>query len=1170
VHSFIIWFNPLNIKMKIKDFKKRIIRYSIFQHKILFVFMIIFIWSLISIVIFVQQRQLVNGFASTTDSARFEAETASLSGPVTTGTDINASGGKYILLNSSNNVSGSVPSPMTVISREMPAFTNDDCAGSYPASNGNDSNYDTIWWGGCLSASATLSPTVWLAYDLSSVAPAKRSNVIVAWYANCCSYDTSISGTGAYNIPGSYTIEANAAPGGTNAAPTSGWVTLVAVTGNTYHSRQHEINLTGYNWIRINVSQTDGSVQNYGASINMDVYDASAGTADDFIFYGDSITEGAMGHDTLNGVISFPQLINAQQSANFPTEENGGIGYQTTASALTYIGKQLALFPGKYVGLSFGTNDALGNVDPTTFYNNYAQLIQKVLNAGKVPMVPTIPWGCTAELTANVAGLNQQIQNLYTAYPQIVHGPDLYTYFKNNQSLLSSDCIHPSTPNGMGAYRQQWANTILNTVYKGKVAYTIKKSTIVAQTTTVFASLANLIHALIHPVVNAQTNAAKVNWSSGFYPGWQQAAYPPETLPWQSLTQLNQFSLMTSANRDGSINTTDHGLTPAFMQLAVTEAHKQNKKIYITIGGAEDNNWDAACNTVNRVTFINNLVNIVKEYGYDGVDLDIEQDFGSPDHTDYIACVAGIRNALNNLTPKRGLTEDGDPDWQGYMLAQVWQYLDQINLMTYGATASTIQTELNNYTSMGIPASLLSIGIGLESGEADTTNVQNCIDKAQYALGTNAYNTSHTVYGGVMEWTVPDDAADHNGQYSCLNAIAPYISSSAISASPTISNPTNTPVITTSTPTPQSCSITPPAGTGIATLPNVTLPTAGTYTLFTRMMVPASGNSYYLQIDNNCPIQITDMTGVNSWDWVPSSTQFVYASGTTHTITLYGKDPNVKVDEVLLSQTCTPTGTGDNCVNTATPTVAISTTAPIATPIPTQPLAATPTSTNTPIPTSISSGMGTLTFITNVTANGNFGGSGLSLTLPKNIQPEQLLIAVAGTNGQPASWTTPRGWNLGSGSGTKSRQALYYWWKVATGTESGTKVTFKTNKYADGGVVVAVYNGATTNPIAGASSIATNDNNGDGNVQTAAVNGISLNSAATVVPLIIASWQPNASNITWPSGYIFEATATDGYSFVDLAESSNARTTNTLPSQTLNFATPEAVIQTLQLAIRVR
>jgi len=72
-------------------------------------------------------------------------------------------------------------------------------------------------------------------------------------------------------------------------------VTLETVTGNVLHSRDHVLQFAGYNWIRINASASDGSPGNSDVAINMDVYDASHGVTDGWLFVGDSITAGGMG-----------------------------------------------------------------------------------------------------------------------------------------------------------------------------------------------------------------------------------------------------------------------------------------------------------------------------------------------------------------------------------------------------------------------------------------------------------------------------------------------------------------------------------------------------------------------------------------------------------------------------------------------------------------------------------------------------------------------------------------------------------------------------------------------------------------------------------------------------------------------------------------------------------
>jgi hypothetical protein len=345
---------------------------------------------------------------------------------------------------------GTQPGPL--ISRNVPAFAS---SGYTPASNANDASYDTTWRSHGASA--------WLAYNLSSVPASKRSKVLAVWYNDSSNYDHTLIGYPTYNVPQDYTIDVNSAVGGSQ-PPTSGWATQVKVQGNHYHSRQHVIDMSGYSWIRIKISAIDGSIQNYDASINLDIYDANTALNDDWIFFGDSITDGGMGHSTIDGVQSFAQLIHEKAPSYYPVQENGGIGYLTSTEALQHLNTWLGLFPGKYVALDYGTNDALGCVGSDGFYSRYVQLVHDVVSAGKIPVVSRIPWGRDSHIQTCVPPLNAMIDKLYSAFPQIIRGPDLWTFFKSHQNLISGDNKHPSSA-GFSAYRQQWANTMLAKVY---------------------------------------------------------------------------------------------------------------------------------------------------------------------------------------------------------------------------------------------------------------------------------------------------------------------------------------------------------------------------------------------------------------------------------------------------------------------------------------------------------------------------------------------------------------------------------------------------------------------------------------------------------------------------------------------------------------------------------
>jgi hypothetical protein len=110
---------------------------------------------------------------------------------------------------------------MPIISRGLPAFSNGVYADE--AQYAVDADYDSSWRAYRVP---TVSNPVWLAVDLSSVPATSRSQVLVHWTNDYnYNYDFSVFSEPAYNLPSSYRLEANAAPGGGN-APTTGWVPL--------------------------------------------------------------------------------------------------------------------------------------------------------------------------------------------------------------------------------------------------------------------------------------------------------------------------------------------------------------------------------------------------------------------------------------------------------------------------------------------------------------------------------------------------------------------------------------------------------------------------------------------------------------------------------------------------------------------------------------------------------------------------------------------------------------------------------------------------------------------------------------------------------------------------------------------------------------------------------
>ncbi len=338
--------------------------------------------------------------------------------------------------------------PNPVISRNCPAYSGDNPATAVAA---NDEHYFSF---------AFLKAPDYLAYDLSAVPEAERKQVIAVWY-NTSSYDKLGAYANANMEPSDYTIEVNAAPGGTY--PEDGWVVVDTVEGSTYGSRQHLVDFEGYNWIRLNVSKADGK-EGSQASVNFDIHNVSEGVSDSWIFFGDSITAMSMNNCYGTG---FATHVNEIDSRYFPVQENGGIGGITSTDGKENIDRWLSFSPAKYVSIAYGTNDCWGNPGNTeTYYQNTKYMIDAILAAGKVPVLGKIPGSTNKDVGPNVPLYNAKVEQLWEEYgDKLVQGPDLEAFFTEHPEYLSEqDGVHP-TSEGQDAMRKLWAETMYERVY---------------------------------------------------------------------------------------------------------------------------------------------------------------------------------------------------------------------------------------------------------------------------------------------------------------------------------------------------------------------------------------------------------------------------------------------------------------------------------------------------------------------------------------------------------------------------------------------------------------------------------------------------------------------------------------------------------------------------------
>lgn len=353
--------------------------------------------------------------------------------------------------------------PNPVISRNCPVYSG---KASQPTA-ANDEHYFSFCF---------LTTPDYIAYDLSAVPTDERKQVLAVWY-NTSSYDYIGSYKSRNMEPSDYTIEVNSAEGG--AYPENGWEVVETVEGNTLSSRQHLVDMAGYNWIRLNIEKADDE-SGKQASINFDVHNVSGGVSDSWLFLGDSITAGGMNNCYGTG---FATHINQIDSRYFPVQENGGIGGIRSIDGKENIDRWLSVSHAKYVSLAYGTNDCWGNPNATEeYYNNTKYMIDAILAAGKIPVLPKIPASTNKDVKDNVPLYNAVIDKLYEEYgDKLVKGPDFGEFLLSSPDYLSGDGVHPSDT-GYAAMREEWARLMYETVYTAESVETPTEPTTTSTT----------------------------------------------------------------------------------------------------------------------------------------------------------------------------------------------------------------------------------------------------------------------------------------------------------------------------------------------------------------------------------------------------------------------------------------------------------------------------------------------------------------------------------------------------------------------------------------------------------------------------------------------------------------------------------------------------------------
>ena len=272
--------------------------------------------------------------------------------------------------------------------------------------------------------------------------------------------------------------------------------------------------------------------------------------------------------------------------------------------------------------------------------------------------------------------------------------------------------------------------------------------------------------------------------SVGYMPSW---AGNVTSIQYSKLTHINYSFALPNAN--GTLQPIEN---TAKLQQLVTLGHQNNVRVSLAIGGWNDGNDSAfeslAANSGTRTTFVNNVMNTVRQYGLDGVDMDWEYPDPGTSGNNYTALMQQLSTALHNegkLLTAAVVSEGGTAN--GVQPA-VFGYVDWLNIMAYdgGSPHANYDWSINAanfWKNRGLPKAKTVLGVPFYSRPGYLTYAQLV---AQDPANANrdctpsgeCYNGLPTVRrktqwamanaGGIMNWELSQDATGANSLVSAI------------------------------------------------------------------------------------------------------------------------------------------------------------------------------------------------------------------------------------------------------------------------------------------------------------------------------------------------------------------------------------------------------------------
>ena len=232
----------------------------------------------------------------------------------------------------------------------------------------------------------------------------------------------------------------------------------------------------------------------------------------------------------------------------------------------------------------------------------------------------------------------------------------------------------------------------------------------------------------------AGAQAKYAGWSTGYHTTWGNQS--TANINYKAYTHVMYFS--------GEINPPSASTGKNFSDIV----HKNNSKAIVCIGG-----WGAAASFENssntpekRAAFVKKMVDGMKAGGFDGVDIDWEEEGGGISNN-YTLLVKELRVELDKITPRPLLTIATADNQVPSAVAVKDVGIDQMNAMSYWTLAPGMRNYMKKFTDKGVSKKILGVGYGYDTdNEVDVDNPTDIEAKCKFAIDSG--------FGGIMIWEI--------------------------------------------------------------------------------------------------------------------------------------------------------------------------------------------------------------------------------------------------------------------------------------------------------------------------------------------------------------------------------------------------------------------------------